>query len=119
MANQYQHLLTAIDVGSAKTCALVAEITDSGLRYRGRSEEHTSELQSRLHLVCRLLLEKKKKSICTPRILFLDPLHPIDARNLAFHTNWSHCLTIRTDEHLTNYTINRIAHSYLQRLLTG
>src|SRR2546429_6644594 len=28
---------------------------------RMRSEEHTSELQSRLHLVCRLLLEKKKK----------------------------------------------------------
>src|SRR5687768_17742248 len=28
---------------------------------RRRSEEHTSELQSRLHLVCRLLLEKKKK----------------------------------------------------------
>src|SRR2546422_5507213 len=34
-----------------------------------RSEEHTSELQSRLHLVCRLLLEKKKKTstlTCTP-----------------------------------------------------
>src|SRR3989449_8235487 len=31
-----------------------------GQRFR-RSEEHTSELQSRLHLVCRLLLEKKKK----------------------------------------------------------
>src|SRR5687768_18128582 len=30
-----------------------------------RSEEHTSELQSRLHLVCRLLLEKKKKQIKT------------------------------------------------------
>src|SRR2546422_8064955 len=30
---------------------------------RRRSEEHTSELQSRLHLVCRLLLEKKKKKI--------------------------------------------------------
>src|SRR2546429_2278236 len=28
-----------------------------------RSEEHTSELQSRLHLVCRLLLEKKKKKM--------------------------------------------------------
>src|SRR2546422_3508556 len=28
-----------------------------------RSEEHTSELQSRLHLVCRLLLEKKKKVV--------------------------------------------------------
>src|SRR2546422_7052608 len=32
--------------------------THSSWRYR--SEEHTSELQSRLHLVCRLLLEKKK-----------------------------------------------------------
>src|SRR2546422_7380946 len=30
-----------------------------------RSEEHTSELQSRLHLVCRLLLEKKKKQKMT------------------------------------------------------
>src|SRR3712207_8080185 len=30
----------------------------------GRSEEHTSELQSRQYLVCRLLLEKKKKNIC-------------------------------------------------------
>src|SRR2546422_8513136 len=34
-----------------------------------RSEEHTSELQSRLHLVCRLLLEKKKKNIKTRRCL--------------------------------------------------
>src|SRR2546422_964073 len=36
---------------------------DVGLMLAGgdRSEEHTSELQSRLHLVCRLLLEKKKK----------------------------------------------------------
>src|SRR2546429_3054619 len=32
------------------------------LMHRVRSEEHTSELQSRLHLVCRLLLEKKKRS---------------------------------------------------------
>src|SRR3712207_8818078 len=31
------------------------------IRFRGRSEEHTSELQSRQYLVCRLLLEKKKK----------------------------------------------------------
>src|SRR2546422_2801185 len=34
-----------------------------------RSEEHTSELQSRLHLVCRLLLEKKKKKPNTHHIL--------------------------------------------------
>src|SRR5687768_18261901 len=40
-------------------------VIDSAIRARPReatrSEEHTSELQSRLHLVCRLLLEKKKK----------------------------------------------------------
>src|SRR2546429_4937022 len=44
------------------------QLWKEGLIYRGprivnwcpRSEEHTSELQSRLHLVCRLLLEKKK-----------------------------------------------------------
>ena len=35
MPNPQAKLLTAIDVGSAKTCALVAEITESGLRYRG------------------------------------------------------------------------------------
>src|SRR5689334_23421318 len=34
-----------------------------GGRHAGRSEEHTSELQSQFHLVCRLLLEKKKKKI--------------------------------------------------------
>src|SRR3984957_403096 len=35
MANQQGSFLTAIDVGSAKTCALVAEVTETGLRYRG------------------------------------------------------------------------------------
>src|SRR2546429_3680247 len=37
-----------------------------GAQYDRRSEEHTSELQSRLHLVCRLLLEKKKKQCVAP-----------------------------------------------------
>src|SRR5205809_1707692 len=36
---------------------------DRAAEFATRSEEHTSELQSRLHLVCRLLLEKKKKNI--------------------------------------------------------
>src|SRR3712207_8800038 len=40
--------------GSAKRCRR---------RSRARSEEHTSELQSRQYLVCRLLLEKKKKKL--------------------------------------------------------
>jgi cell division protein FtsA len=35
MANREANFLTAIDVGSSKTCALMAEVTDSGLRYRG------------------------------------------------------------------------------------
>src|SRR2546422_8618337 len=42
---------------------------DLGLELEVRSEEHTSELQSRLHLVCRLLLEKKKK------VLIVTVLH--------------------------------------------
>src|SRR2546422_6048869 len=40
---------------------LVTESPMERLKNGIRSEEHTSELQSRLHLVCRLLLEKKKK----------------------------------------------------------
>src|SRR2546422_2780443 len=43
-----------------------------------RSEEHTSELQSRLHLVCRLLLEKKKKNV--KRLLRLED---VNARRLT------------------------------------
>src|SRR5690625_5539560 len=42
-----------------RTCAASAPSVTVGIA-TGRSEEHTSELQSRGHLVCRLLLEKKK-----------------------------------------------------------
>src|SRR5258708_17262856 len=41
----------------------------------GRSEEHTSELQSPDHLVCRLLLEKKKKN-STKRLMPVTPTRP-------------------------------------------
>src|SRR2546422_3613564 len=51
-----QHL--ALPVGGQPVCVQEQLV---GLE-RHRSEEHTSELQSRLHLVCRLLLEKKKKN---------------------------------------------------------
>src|SRR5687768_11228098 len=46
----------------AETIGSVYQTADGGYNLGGtsRSEEHTSELQSRLHLVCRLLLEKKK-----------------------------------------------------------
>src|SRR3989475_8476915 len=45
---------------------LVAKVQSAGLvgeEHKGRSEEHTSELQSQSNLVCRLLLEKKKHTI--------------------------------------------------------
>src|SRR2546422_8534365 len=52
------------DVDPAALEELTASIRKAGLLQPVvRSEEHTSELQSRLHLVCRLLLEKKKLKV--------------------------------------------------------
>src|SRR5690554_7265948 len=55
----------------------------------GRSEEHTSELQSRPHLVCRLLLEKKKnqslKLLQLAQPLILIPRHALLAPSLLTH----------------------------------
>src|SRR5690625_6303019 len=51
--------------GKSTTARIVVGIeqaTSGSVSFAGRSEEHTSELQSRGHLVCRLLLEEKKKS---------------------------------------------------------
>src|SRR2546429_6551419 len=49
----------------------------------GRSEEHTSELQSRLHLVCRLLLEKKKKT--TLHLHLQHELHRLNRQMLVVY----------------------------------
>src|SRR5690625_7554299 len=48
-------------VARVPTRRIMAVAITIGTRFPARSEEHTSELQSRGHLVCRLLLEKKKK----------------------------------------------------------
>src|SRR5687768_17862604 len=61
--------VVALDVASGGGEVLRSRQSEAGavlkrvdaLHQTLRSEEHTSELQSRLHLVCRLLLEKKKK----------------------------------------------------------
>src|SRR2546429_865536 len=45
-------------------CVVASSDLTAALESGDRSEEHTSELQSRLHLVCRLLLEKKKQYYC-------------------------------------------------------
>src|SRR5436305_8927828 len=50
----------ATDAAKGGRPPFAASVAPAG---RSRSEEHTSELQSRPHLVCRLLLEKKKKTI--------------------------------------------------------
>src|SRR5690349_23756722 len=50
------------DITVQLSCEIAADIGFSFLPF-ARSEEHTSELQSRRDLVCRLLLEKKKKNI--------------------------------------------------------
>src|SRR2546422_6863418 len=47
----------------ANTVTLIKASRGIAVDLDARSEEHTSELQSRLHLVCRLLLEKKKNSM--------------------------------------------------------
>src|SRR5439155_10517278 len=67
--SQAQHL--------AQDCVRSVEGLECALALQ-RSEEHTSELQSRGHLVCRLLLEKKKKKTNITRIamFFLNSMNP-------------------------------------------
>src|SRR2546429_7179850 len=57
---------SGIYVGMIQTDAAINPGNSGGPLELPRSEEHTSELQSRLHLVCRLLLEKKKTLEQTP-----------------------------------------------------
>src|SRR3989449_4832135 len=64
--SQRQATKDAGKIAGLDVVRIINEPTASALAYgldkkKERSEEHTSELQSRLHLVCRLLLEKKKK----------------------------------------------------------
>src|SRR2546422_1150002 len=66
-AGRLARLDTVTQTTSVRAASPAKSATSRRPRVRGgslggtRSEEHTSELQSRLHLVCRLLLEKKKK----------------------------------------------------------
>src|SRR2546429_5895232 len=53
------HALPQVSKSNVRLTYIVNSLAPT-LMNHGRSEEHTSELQSRLHLVCRLLLEKKR-----------------------------------------------------------
>src|SRR2546422_5190051 len=57
----------------------------SVITYEYRSEEHTSELQSRLHLVCRLLLEKKKKHQTKQTLIPLNHSTTLRAASISDH----------------------------------
>src|SRR3712207_7043385 len=72
-----------------------------------RSEEHTSELQSRQYLVCRLLLEKKKKS---KYYLRSEPSHNKYSSNLTLfatshHKHHSYCIDYYSRSKSTYYSI--------------
>src|SRR3989449_3956322 len=60
-ADVHGNSLAALNPKGTPRLMLAGHIDEIGLQIT-RSEEHTSELQSRLHLVCRLLLEKKKNN---------------------------------------------------------
>src|SRR2546429_6350992 len=79
---QHPHILPIYDAGEENGhCYIVTEHVHGARTLAARSEEHTSELQSRLHLVCRLLLEKKKKNV--------RPLRPIstDYADIAIYSS--------------------------------
>src|SRR3712207_8373032 len=67
----YRHAFSS----SAVSCG-VSSRRNALAAYSGRSEEHTSELQSRQYLVCRLLLEKKKKHTICPSSACYSPTPP-------------------------------------------
>src|SRR2546429_6961131 len=84
------------------TFAPIAIVTSGLIRKRSRSEEHTSELQSRLHLVCRLLLEKKKNYnsilLClNPLFLLLDESAFPPVANLPAFPCHAHVTQVLTD----------------------
>src|SRR3712207_8714552 len=63
--------------GPSCDCAVAGRISRAAgtTRPKPRSEEHTSELQSRQYLVCRLLLEKKKKNKILSHTLYIKRKH--------------------------------------------
>src|SRR2546429_3822355 len=61
--------------------------------HAGRSEEHTSELQSRLHLVCRLLLEKKNTTTTHSTVTCIYHLSITPIGRSALHGSTSHLLS--------------------------
>src|SRR5205823_9467820 len=79
----YTTLFRSLVAARGGRCYFAMEFSSS---YPNRSEEHTSELQSLAYLVCRLLLEKKKKKNLTPRTSKTPPLRIL--HSLRMHPAW-------------------------------
>src|SRR5260370_28377508 len=83
----------ALPILPARPCRPMFSIrSPEALHRRGRSEEHTSELQSHLNLVCRLLLEKKKNTIASTKSLLMRTSY------VCFTDHWSIRLVLRGQE---------------------
>src|SRR3712207_6925717 len=93
---------------------LLSKLVNPAYKILSRSEEHTSELQSRQYLVCRLLLEKKKK-IPTPAYLRDTPADYFTRRNARRPSPrlspWT-CASPHTIGNYTNPTSNHIDDYY-------
>src|SRR2546430_6859094 len=72
-----------------------ARLANIGRRDRaladGRSEEHTSELQSQSNLVCRLLLEKKKKALCDVGVVAVIRAEYTDICSVTLLSSYRRC----------------------------
>ena len=67
------NVISKVTDGSNVSYGIAKNLNESKLSFWIRSEEHTSELQSQAYLVCRLLLEKKKKNNLHARTTSLHP----------------------------------------------
>src|SRR5205809_6249668 len=80
-------LRVEVEAGGRRMIRIVDD--GCGMLRDDRSEEHTSELQSRLHLVCRLLLEKKNMSSRTANSSYSRIARTTFSSSGGGHTEWS------------------------------
>src|SRR5690349_23157150 len=99
----------------ARPCRVIARVHTTRKRKR-RSEEHTSELQSRRDLVCRLLLEKKKKQKLKPWAYRNTSTHYANPYSIHAYTTHTISLIKATPQHhMTTYTPSRtVPHTYTE-----
>src|SRR2546425_8734753 len=82
---------------------------------RSRSEEHTSELQSLAYLVCRLLLEKKKKNTQTSYTLNTYQIHIIEQIERATNNTTNETLMNSAKSHHAQSLIAHTLHAHTPR----